>query len=86
MATKTFNIGERAVGGRIKVDITGKLVQIKALEWFSKKEVSTGSCMTDEYNAHWKTDRYLNELTSSYYAGKIMDWIKSKVTLTNEGF
>ena len=80
-ATKSFKIGECAIGGIIKVDINGKLIQIKALDWNTKKEVSSGSAMSDDGNTEYKLDNYLNDLTTSYYAGKILDWIKSKITL-----
>ena len=83
MATKQFKIGEYAVGGIIKVDINGKLLQIKALDYNSKKEVSSGSVMVDETDAYWKVTNYLHELTSSYYADKIMQFIKSKTELNN---
>ena len=79
MATKSFRIGECAVGGIIKVDITGKVVEIKALDWNTKKAVSTGSAMSDYNNFERKVDEYLNDLTTSYYAGKVLDWIKSKI-------
>lgn len=83
MATKQFKIGEYAVGGIIKVDITGKVISIKALDYYSKKEVMSGSIMTDERDAYWKIFNYLHELTSSYYADKIMEFIKSKANLNN---
>jgi len=80
MAKKQFKIGECAVGGIIAVEITGKVIQVKALDYNSKKEVSTGSVMSDERQAQWKLDNYLNDLTTSYYAGKVLDWIKTKVS------
>lgn len=83
MATKKFKIGEYAIGGIIQVDIKGKTLQIKALDYYSQKEVMSGSIMTDEYDAYWKAKNYLNELTSSYHADKIMEYIKSKATLNN---
>lgn len=79
--TKSFKIGEYAIGGIIKVDIVGKLVTIKALDYVSKKEVMSGSCLADENDARWKVFNYLNELTSSYYADKVMEYIESKVEL-----
>lgn len=79
MATKSFKIGECAIGGIIKVDIKGKLILIKALDYYSKKEVSTGSGMTDDYNGESKVLRYLEDLTTPFYAEKVMKWIKSKV-------
>lgn len=79
MATKTFKIGEYAKGGIIKVIITGKLIQIKALDYYSKEEVSSGSGMTDDYNGESKVLRYLEDLTTPFYADKVMKWIKSKI-------
>lgn len=84
-ATKQFKIGEYAIGGIIKVDISGKVLAIKALDWNSKKEVMSGSCVADEYDARWKVFNFLNELTSSYYADKIIQWIESKVELNKSG-
>jgi hypothetical protein len=81
-ATKSFKIGERAVGGIIKVDINGKVILVKALDYYSKKEVMSGSVLSTENNAKFKLDNYLNELTSSYYADKILKWIESKVELS----
>ena len=83
-ATKSFKIGEYAVGGIIKVDLNGNALSIKALDYNSKKEVVGGNFMTNEYDAYWKTLSYLNELTSSYYAHKVMEFIKSKTTINNE--
>ena len=80
MAKRQFKIGEYAVGGIIAVEITGKVIQVKALDYNSKKEVSSGSVMSDERQAQWKLDNYLNDLTTSYYAGKVLDWIKTKVS------
>ena len=80
MAKKTFKIGEYAVGGIITAEVVGKVILIKALDYNTKEEVSTGSVMSDERQAQWKLDSYLNELTSSYYASKVLDWIKTKVS------
>ena len=82
-AKKSFKIGECAVGGIIQVELKGKMLSVKALDYNSKREVQSGSILTDEYNAYWKTMNYLNELTSSYYADKIMKFIESKTELNN---
>ena len=81
MATKSFKIGEYAVGGIIKVDITGKVIQIKALDYFTKEVVSSGTELSTDPNIERKLDDYLNDLTSYYYAEKILDWIKSKIKI-----
>jgi hypothetical protein len=80
-ATKSFKIGEYAVGGIIKVDVTGKVIQVKNLDWNTKEEVQSGSCMTYEPNARQKLMDYLEDVTSYFYAEKVMTWIQSIVTL-----
>ena len=84
MKTKQFKIGEYAVGGIIKVTIVGKIIKIEDLDYFSKKQVSSGTCLSTDYNAYWKVQNYLNDLTTSYYTSKIMDWIESKIILCND--
>ena len=81
MATKTFKIGEYAVGGIIKTTITGKLIEIKALDWNTKEPVRTGSCLSNEPNAEIMIDEFLNDITTYYYADKVMNWIRSKIDL-----
>lgn len=78
MKTKTFNIGEYAIGGRIKVSITGKVLRIEALDWKTREPVCVGTITTDV--ASWKDQvlLFLNKLTSYYYAEKIMNWITDK--------
>jgi hypothetical protein len=77
-AKKRFKIGESALGGIIDVEIYGKLISVKALDWTTKKVVSSGSAMVDDYNCSEKIENYLLDLTTCYYAGKMMEWIKSK--------
>ena len=79
MATKTFNIGEYAVGGRIKVDISGSSITIQALDWNTKSVVEE---KTFTFFMGREMDMFLNELTSSFYADKIMEWIKTKVEIS----
>jgi hypothetical protein len=86
MATKQFKIGERAVGGIIKVDVTGKIIQIKCLDWFSKNEIRSGTATTDDPDAYRKVDVFLNDVTSSYHADKIMEWLKSKASFKKESW
>lgn len=80
-ATKSFKIGEYAVGGIIKVEITGKIIQVKNLDWYTKDVVQSGSCMTYEPNARTKLMHYLEDVTSYYYAEKVVKWIESVVDI-----
>lgn len=73
---KTFKIGEYAVGGIVTVDIKKDgAITIKALEYTSKAFVQGRTFLT--FN-HFNVVMYLNELTSSYYADTIMEWIEKK--------
>ena len=88
MATKTkrFLIGERAVGGIIEVSITGKVLIIKAISDGDKKTVvKEGSVITNEGNAYFQTMMFLNDLTSSFHAGKILTFIEKTNELSNVG-
>jgi hypothetical protein len=81
--TKQFKIGEYAVGGIIKVSkvkIKDKIfpdhIVIEALDW-NTKEVIISRRFFD-----WGEEamsNHLNDLTSCYYAGKILDYIKNKL-------
>lgn len=85
--TKMFKIGEYAVGGIIKVDIDNKSgvaggeVAISALDWNTKQPVQGTRFVATNFNG---IDNYLNELTSSYYAGKIMEWIKGNLGVSSK--
>jgi hypothetical protein len=91
MATKTFKIGEYCKGGIITVETTAKTVtvigkdwdhsagtrrssdQSKAKEW-TRKEVNI-----EHPEARREIDFFLCDLTSSYYAGQVLEWIETKV-------
>jgi len=80
-ATKSFKIGEYAVGGIIRVEVKGKVIIIKALDYNTKEMLRAGSTTTDTQGVESQITDFLEELTSYYYAEKIMAWIKSKVDL-----
>jgi len=72
---KTWKIGEYAIGGIIeaKVSQDGNAVGIRNAEYSNNSTISTRLF-------RWPLDRnnldlYLNELTTSYYASKIIEWI-----------
>jgi hypothetical protein len=79
MAQKTFKIGEYAIGGIITVRIVDTIVGINALDWNTKKVVMNNNFVVKDSffnDPYQEINEYLNELTSFYYAGKILDWIK----------
>ncbi len=77
--TKQFKIGEYAVGGIIKINTENKnnlhTITIAALDWYSKQELFSA---TFGINSEREIDNYLNQLTTSYYSDKIIDYIKNK--------
>ena len=79
-ATKMFKIGEYAIGGIIKVDVKDDSLTIRALDYNSKECIQEHSFPDALYAGHGVMD-LLYELTSSYYAGKVFDWIKTKINI-----
>lgn len=93
MTTKTFKIGEYAKGGIITVEITGKVIVIIGKEWdystgskrssdqTKAKEFIRASGEATDPDIKRKLEEFLNDLTTSYYTGQIMEWIESRVKL-----
>ncbi len=93
MATKTWKIGEYCKGGIITVETTAKTVKVIGKQWDYKvgsrrssnqsnaKEWTRLEVASRDGGAFRKLDDFLNDLTSSYYAGQVMSWIKTKVFL-----
>ena len=96
MATKTWKLGEVCRGGVITIEITKTQVKVIAKEWDYSKGCNKGSDQSQakEWNrlevslsnrdAESKADWFLFDLTTSYWAGEIMDWIKTKVEFKSE--
>ena len=80
-ATKQFKIGEYVVGGIIRANVTGKVIEVKFQDYYSKEDIYTGSVMADEKDAERKLYMFLSEHGTSYYADEVIKWIKSKVEL-----
>lgn len=91
MKTKTFKIGEWCKGGVITVEIQGDTVAVIAKDWdFSAgsskhsdqsnaKEFDRETVNLSDRNAYNVLDGFLNGLTTAYYAGQVIDWIKANV-------
>lgn len=83
--TKTFKIGETAIGGTIKVVIPKTLTNIR-IDVISTNHITRGSCdapyLINQYIYYSfdriRIDRDLFQITSSYWADKILSWIYSK--------
>jgi len=92
MATKTWKIGEYAKGGIIQVVTKGQTITVIGKDWDYSKGTRRGSDQSGakewirkEYDADTDIYRdmmdFLCDLTTSYYADTIVDWIKTKVEL-----
>lgn len=92
MKSKTWNIGEYCQGGVITAEIhNNNIVKVIGKEWDESQGWSRNS---DQSNAKEFTrieanflawgveaefDTFLNDLTSSYYASQVIDWIKANI-------
>jgi len=91
MAEKTWKLGEVCQGGVITVQTTKTQVKVIGKQWDMSKGTNRGSDQSGakEFtrlevnlsirNNERKIDDFLHELTTSYYSGEIMEWIKTKV-------
>jgi hypothetical protein len=96
MATKTWKLGEVCRGGVITVTTTKDTVLVQAKAWDMSAGVGKSSnqskakewdrleVKTLSVNADRDLTIYLEDLSTSYYAGKIMEWVKSKTKLVTE--
>jgi len=85
MATKSFKIGEYAIGGIIKVNVDLTTITIQALDYYSKAVVSENTYDLED-ESYWSINDYLNELTSSYHAEKVMEYIEKTSNIKHQIF
>jgi hypothetical protein len=91
MATKTFKIGECARGGVITVNVTPKEIDVITKEWDFSAGSNRGSNQSNAEELYRKTfntasrhterdlEDYLANESTSYYAGEIVKWVKTKI-------
>ena len=73
---KTFKIGEECVGGIIKVSTNGNNNGLLIVNCDFTSNAQIGVRLFRWPLDLFNIEVYLNDLTSSYYASKIIDWIK----------
>ena len=95
-ATKTFKIGEYAIGGIISVEINGNEINVINKEWdnsagYSKNSSQKNAKVLSRYyfnstkkEVRWELFNYLCELSTSYYADEIIKWIETKIKFSCE--
>ncbi len=71
--TMHFKIGEYAIGGIIKIQQQGALMEAQCFDLDTKLPIEGVGCKTTSRD---EMDNFLNEVTSSYYADKIMQSFK----------
>ena len=92
MASKTWKLGEVCKGGIITVETKGNDVAIIGKEWDYSQGSNRGSNQSNakewcraEFNvketagAYRQAFEFLHDLTTSYHAEQILEWIKDKV-------
>jgi hypothetical protein len=91
MAKKTFKIGECCKGGIITVETKKNKVAIISKQWDYNQGSKKGSSQTNakeldrielDFDLNISTraaDNFLHDLTTSYYAGQVMEFIESKI-------
>lgn len=86
MAKKTFKIGECCKGGIISVETKGQNISVIGREYVSGKEFTRLDISADNSDVYKKLFFFISDLTSAYYTDKVIDFIKSKVTLAKNYF
>ena len=91
MAKKTWKLGEVCRGGIITVETKKNKVAIIGKDWDFSQGSNRGSNQSgakewtrlevdaDDSNSTREMSYFLNDLTTSYYTDKIMEWIESKI-------
>lgn len=73
---KQFKIGEYAYGGIISVEVNSDKIIIDALDYQTKRPMPFSKDVFSVKDIN-DVDDYLNDLTTSYYADKILTEIKN---------
>ena len=81
MATKTFKIGEYCQGGIITAVATEKKVTIIGKEWETQEEFTRLEVDPNNEFSFRRMDEFLCDLTTNYYACKVIEWVESKVKI-----
>jgi len=96
MATKTFKIGEYAVGGVITAIATQDKITIIGKNWDTStgykkssnqtnaKEFDRLEVRTNDRDADRKLSNFLCRLTTAYYCDMVLAWVYSKTKITSE--
>lgn len=85
MKTKQFKIGECAIGGIIRVSINDLSIVIQAVDYFSKNLILNNEFLNNA-DSYWKMKEYVENITTSYYTDKVMEYIVANSNVTFKQF
>jgi hypothetical protein len=74
--TKTWKIGEYCAGGIIRAKSHGEIVKLEIRDYYSNDVLNSGAFGVIHER---QILEFLNTFTTSYYADKVIGWIKKKV-------
>ena len=86
MKTKTFKIGHHAAYGIWKLTLKGDTLKMEGIDYMSKQVQETKIFNNLHTCLENHVQNYLYEITSSYYAEKIMLWIEGNYPKSNVRF
>ncbi len=80
---KTFKIGEYVIGGIIEVVSTKDTITINFRDMFGKTNniLDTKSFNINDRNIEREILFYISDNGTSYYANKVLEYIKSKIDI-----
>jgi hypothetical protein len=74
--TKTWKIGEYCAGGVIRAKSCGEIVKLEIRDYYTDQLLNSNAFGRMH---EWQILEFLNNSTTSYYADKVLQWIKQKV-------
>lgn len=74
--TKTWKIGEYCAGGVIRAKSNGEVIKLDICDYFTDELLD---CATFGRVHEFRIEEFLTQFTTSYYAGKVIAWIKTNV-------
>jgi hypothetical protein len=84
MPSKTFKVGEWGYCNKYKLTTNKTQVKVDHLEPHKGNAKTPQKVFTLQQVADNDLENYLSEQTSAYYAGEMVSWVKSKVTLPKQ--
>ena len=86
--TKTFKIGEYAVGGIIRAQVKvrrGRLmIFLSCIGWYSKEVITSSEVQANMIHTNQVIEEYLNQMTTPYWADKVKQWVDQAIEKVNQ--